>query len=222
MSIALAPGALVLLRELERNNDRGWYEAHREEMKRELLEPFADMLEAASARLARTALPLKGGRKTMFRMHRDTRFSANKLPYKVNVGGLLTIDGTKKSEGQGLGYLHCEPGASFVAAGFYLPETKRLEPVRRAMLEDATGWRRVRRALDKAGLSLDDEHRLKTMPRGFADASDHEHADSLRLKSLTVSRSLPDEAWTDGGAVDALVDLVRTARPLIEFVRAAV
>ena len=221
MADALSPRALKLLKALERNNDRDWYDANRDAMKRELLEPFAGLLEAASARLARTAIPLKGGRKTMYRMNRDTRFSANKLPYKIHVGGLLTVDGTKKSEGQGLGYLHCEPGASFAAAGFYMPETRRLEPVRRAMLEDAVGWRRVLRALDKAGLALDGEHRLTSMPRGFNDARDHEHADSVKLKSLTVGRKLPDKAWTSGAALDELVDMVRATRPLIEFVRAA-
>jgi len=222
MSTALAPRALKLLKELERNNERDWYDAHRDEMKRELLEPFARLLETASARLARTAIPLTGGGKTMYRMHRDTRFSASKLPYKIHVGGLLTVDGTKKSEGQGLGYLHCEPGASFVAAGFHMPETRRLEPVRRAMLDDAAGWHRVLRALDEAGLAIDDEQKLKSMPRGFASASEHEHADSLRLKSLTVSRKLPDKAWTDGTAIDELVAVLEATRPLIEFVRAAV
>jgi len=220
VSTSLKPRAMALLQELEKNNNREWYEAHRAEMKAELLEPVADILEAASKALARTAVPLQGGKKTLFRMHRDTRFSANKLPYKIHVGGMLTIDGSKRMD-QGLGYLHCEPGGSFVAAGFHMPETKFLEPVRQHMLDDAAAWRRVLRALDKAGLTIDDSSRLKSMPRGFSSASAHEHAESLKLKSLTVSRKLANSDWTKGLAVDALAGIVRDAGPLLRFVREA-
>jgi len=44
MAISLKPSAMALLRELEKNNNREWYETHRAGMKAELLEPIADML----------------------------------------------------------------------------------------------------------------------------------------------------------------------------------
>jgi len=220
MDTSLAPRALELLRELEANNDREWYAAHRAEMKQTLLEPLAAILDAASKQLARGSVPLSGGAGTMFRMNRDTRFSANKLPYKINAGGVLTGSGGKKGT-DGLAYLHCEPGASFVAAGFYMPETAWLLPVRQRMVDDAAGWRKVLRALDKRDLALSTEHRLSSMPRGFADARDHEHADSLKLKSLVVSRPLGDRDWTDGRVLERLVSTARDARPLLAFGRGA-
>lgn len=221
MATSLQPGALDLLRELEKNNDKAWYDAHRAELKARLIEPIAAILERASTRLARGAIPLAGGAKTMFRMNRDTRFSANKLPYKINVGGVLTADGSKRNT-DGLAYLHCEPGASFVAAGFYRPETAWLEPVRQRMVDDAAGWRRVLRTLGKADLALSTEGALSGMPRGFAREKAHEHADSLRLTSLVVTRALDDGTWyDDDGALDALVAIARDARPLIAFGRGA-
>ena len=217
---ALRPRAFALLDELEANNDRDWYAAHKAEFAAELLDPFEALLGAVTARLARTALPLQGSRKTMYRMHRDVRFSANKLPYKLHVSGLLTPDGTKK-ETDGIVYLHCDATGGFVAAGFYLPETAWLEPVRRRMLEEPKAWTKVLRALGKAELELDREHALKSMPRGFSDASDHEHADSVKLRSLIVSRKLSPQRWKGDEVVDATATMARDARPLVEFAREA-
>ena len=218
--VALRPRAFALLRELEANNERDWYAAHKAEFRAELLDPFEALLGAITARLARTALPLQGSRKTMYRMHRDVRFSANKLPYKLHVSGLLTPDGTKRETG-GIVYLHCDAKGGFVAAGFYLPETAWLEPVRRRMIEAPRAWTKVLRALARAGLELDREHALRSMPRGFSHANDHEHAESVRLKSLIVSRRLAPKAWKDGTVVDATVAMAKEARALIEFAREA-
>lgn len=216
----VAPAAFKLLEQLERNNNREWYAEHKGDFKRELLEPIEAILIDATRRLARTALPMVGSRKTMFRMHRDTRFSNNKLPYKLNVGGVMTSSGSKRAE-DGLLYLHCDATGGFVAAGFYLPDTARLQPVRQRMLDEPKAWSKVLKALEKAGLALSDEHTLKSMPRGFAHAADQEHAASLKLKSLVVMRPLTKKRWGESGACDELVTLAKQTRPLIEFGRDA-
>lgn len=59
---ALTPRAFALLEELEANNEREWYAAHKAEFATELLAPLEAVLEAASAKLARTARPLRGSR----------------------------------------------------------------------------------------------------------------------------------------------------------------
>ncbi len=217
---ALKPRAFALLKELEANNHRDWYIEHKKELETELREPIERLLETVTAKLSRTALPLRGSKKSMFRMNRDVRFSANKLPYKLTVSGVLTSDGTKKAS-DGLVYVHCDAEGGFVAGGFYLPETAWLEPVRRRMIEQPKAWTKVLKALDKAGLSLDDEHRLSAMPRGFGHASEHEHVESVKLKSLIVSRPLKQKDWKDDAVVDVTVRLAKDVRPLIEFARAA-
>lgn len=81
---ALKPRAFALPKELEADDDRDWYGEHEREPEAEMREPFARILEATTAKLARTALPLQGSRKSMFRMHRDVRFSANGPPYELD------------------------------------------------------------------------------------------------------------------------------------------
>jgi len=220
MTTALKPAAFTWLKRLEANNDRQWYAEHRDAFKQELLEPVEAILEAATARLAKSAMPMIGSKKTMYRMHRDTRFSANKLPYKLHVSGLLTANGTKRDD-DGLLYLHCDEKGGFVAAGFYAPETAWLQPVRQRMVDEPKAWTRVLASLDKAGLPLSREHVLASMPRGFASAAGHEHVESIKLKSLIVSRTLSKKAWTGDEAVEAVVTMAKQARPLIEFARGA-
>ena len=222
MPTQLTTKAFRLLTALEANNNRDWFSEHKAHFETELLTPFEAMLLEASRQLSRTRAPLVGSRKTMFRLNRDTRFSANKLPYKLNVGGVLTRNGTKK-DSSGLAYLHCEANGGFVAAGFYLPETRQLERIRQRMLDDSRTWRAVLRGLNKAGLSLDQEHCLKSMPRGFSGARDHEHAEFLKLKSLIIRRRLGKSAWKqDGAAVESLVSIARDASHLLNFGREAI
>lgn len=84
-----------LLRNLDRNNDKAWFDAHRDEIRVHVQEPFEATLDAVEDRLAGSALPLKGGKQTLFRMNRDIRFSNDKRPYNAHVSGVLTASGAK-------------------------------------------------------------------------------------------------------------------------------
>ena len=205
-----------LLKELSENNNRDWYHEHKALLKVDLIEPFAHVLECVSQNLKRTRLPLKGNSKTMFRMNRDTRFSNNKKPYKENIGGLLTPGGTKNEAG-GLVYLHLDANGGMMAAGFYRFSAGQLEPIRQRIVEEPKKWRAVRAALDKAGLQLNRESSLKSMPRGFKGHEDHEFADDIKLKNLIVQQSLPKTAWLKGDIVDRLTGFSKSVMPLIQF-----
>jgi len=99
---------LAFLTGLAVNNDREWFAAHRapfdEGLKPTLVALILDLNEALEAR----GLPLAGHPKnTVFRIHRDVRFSKDKKPYKTHVSATLTRDGQKISPG--MLYVHIEP-----------------------------------------------------------------------------------------------------------------
>jgi len=212
----LPKDAFSLLAELVANNNRDWYHEHKKLIKLNLIDPFANILEHVSKNLKRTAYPLQGSRKTMFRLNRDTRFSKNKKPYKENIGGLLTPSGIK-NEANGLVYLHLDTTSSMVAAGFYRFSANQLEPLRQRMIVEPKQWRMVKRALFKAELDLERTSQLKSMPRGFIAYSEHEHSDDLKLKNLIVQRSLPKRAWLSSVVVDQVTTFAQAVRPLLQF-----
>ena len=78
------------------------------------------MSRTLPTRLAEAKIPIKGDRKTsLFRIHRDVRFSNNKDPYKTNAGAAMTRTGSKNDPG--VLYFHLSPEECFFAAGFYQP-----------------------------------------------------------------------------------------------------
>lgn len=71
--------AVLLLKELESNNAREWYQAHKAEIKKGLLDPgqaACDELRQILETECQTELTSK-----VYRMNRDLRFSKDKTPY---------------------------------------------------------------------------------------------------------------------------------------------
>ncbi|MEM9233345.1 MAG: DUF2461 domain-containing protein [Pseudomonadota bacterium] len=216
----LTQKAFELLEGLKQNNTREWFEEHREEFRDQVQDPFAAILEAVSDRLAGENPALSGSRKTMFRLHRDVRFSKDKTPYSTHVSGVLTPSGTK-NEGGGLVYLHCDTTGGMMAAGFYKLSASDLEPIRQRIIDKPAAFRAALKDIEKAGLALQRENSLTKMPRGFEDHKDHEFADELKLKSLVVMKELPKSAWTKGDVVERAESLARASLALIRFGGAA-
>ena len=214
------PTAFSLLNRLEINNSKSWFDANRAEFDEYLLKPFARVLEETSEVLAETETPYFGGVKTMFRQHRDTRFSNDKRPYKTNVSGLLTRTGTKKDK-KPLIYLHLDTSGGFIASGCYGLETKDLYPIRANLISRSEEFSKVLRALNESGLKFMTEGQLKTMPRDFKEEGDHIHAKYIKLKNYCVKRSLPKKSWIDGKIVSELLKISEETGLLLKFLESA-
>lgn len=203
--------------DLEADNSAEWFHANRATFDEYVAEPFEDLLEEVTARLAGTDAPLRGGPATTFRMNRDVRFSADKSPYSTARSALLTRSGTK-SESGGLVYVQLGVDGGLLAGGLYKPPTARLDPLRQSMLEDPDGFSAVVDALAASGHELDRSDAVKTMPRGYTEHADHPLAPYLRLRQLVVMQPLPKAAWLDDTAADRVVEFALGIAPLLRFV----
>ncbi|MGB3139039.1 MAG: DUF2461 domain-containing protein [Nodosilinea sp.] len=209
-----------LLEGLGANNEKAWYDEHRQDFDTYLREPFATVLELATERLEDTDVPLAGGAKTMFRQNRDVRFSKDKSPYSTHVSGVLTPSGTK-AEKEGLLYLQLESSGGMIACGFYQLKAADLAPIRDRIVEEPKEFTQVLNDLDAAGLSLSDDDKLTAMPRGYEAHSNHDHADYLKLKSFVAVVQLGKGAWLDADIVDCMVEYAKSCASLLEFGRLA-
>ncbi len=201
---------------LAADNNAAWFHAHRDTFDTRLEAPFQKMLENVSVRVQDGLLPLRGGAATMFRMNRDVRFSPDKRPYRSELSGLLTTDGTKAAEDYAV-YVRIDAYGGFVTGGFWQPTASRLEPIRRRMIEDKAGFADVLDGLAENGLVLDESETVKTMPRGFGEYTDHPHAPYLRLKALTAEQRLPKSSWLDDSVTQRVATHVAALAPLIAF-----
>jgi len=209
------PAATRFFKELASNQNRDWFAEHKAEHEQFVKAPIGALVMAVTARLASTPLPLIGNpKRSVFRINRDIRFSADKSPYKTNASCILSRDGSKTSPG--LIYFHLGADEIFVAAGFYMPMPDDLRLLRKGMVQDAQGWLSVRTGLSRQGLSLMTEGALARVPRGFESAPEALH-DDLRLKSWAVSRSIPLRIARSPDLVEAIAELALSCADLLEF-----
>lgn len=207
--------ATRFFKDLAANQDRGWFAAHKGEYEQLVKGPLAALVEAVTLRLASTALPLIGDpKKSVFRINRDVRFSADKSPYKTNASAVWSRDGSKTSPG--LVYFQFGAEEVFAAAGFYMPMPEHLHSLRAGMAWDAAGWLSVRKGLARGGLALMTEGALVRVPKGFESAPATVH-DDLRLKSWAVSQSIPVRTARSPELVEAIAGLALSCADLLEF-----
>jgi len=214
------PSALRLLAGLERHNDRAWFAPRKERIERELLGPLEALVADASAALARAKIPIGGDRKrSMFRIYRDVRFSADKRPYKTHVSAYLSYDGGRLTPG-GI-YIHVAPKGSFLSVAFYRIEKPMLQRWRASMAARPAAFRRVVGALAKKGLTIDgpdsDDDSLARMPRGFEHCAASDLAPYFRLKSFCIHQDVADRDVTSPLLVPRIVQLARDAKPLLDY-----
>ncbi len=216
------------LRGLAKHNAKPWFEAHREDYETSVRGPMRALVEEMDVRLARFAPEIIGDpKRSMFRIHRDIRFSKDKSPYKTNAGcWFYHRDGAshvgREREGGGAGfYFHLQPGTCFAAGGLWMPPRPALNRLREAIAEDPKGFARAADspAIRRRFGGLSDEAKLKRMPRGFAD--DHPAAKWLRHQSFTLHRTLTD-AQVTSARLPALLEAEFTAiLPLVRWLNAA-
>lgn len=155
------------LKELAANNNREWFQAHKEEYLRAQAE-FEQLLTAVIARISLFDDSVRGieAKDCTYRIYRDTRFSADKTPYKIHFGGYINAHG-KKSDHCGY-YLHLENGNSMLAGGSLCLDSKVLKAVRQAVYDNIEEYRAiVEDPAFKRYFPIIGETHLKTAPKGF-------------------------------------------------------
>lgn len=205
---------LPFLQSLEANNNRDWFQENKPRFQaaHEAMAGFVEALLQEMTAFDSDAAKIDA-RKSVFRIYRDTRFSANKDPYKTNFGANL---GTGKAGY----YLHVQPGRSFVAGGIYMLENEPLKAIRQEISYQPDAFRAILEAADFRRFfdGLSDEGKLKRVPQGFD--KDDPMAEYLKLKRFVAVRPVADEELLQQDAVKNLAVMYRALRPLKDFLNA--
>ena len=173
-------------RDLTKNNDRNWFQRNKPRYERDVKEPLLQFISDFGPHLRRinphlVADPRSVGG-SLFRIHRDVRFSSDKSPYKTHAGVRFPHEQTKTVHAPGY-YLHLEPGTVFAAAGIWHPDPVTLKKVRDAIVADSSGWKRATSQSLRGKCTLGGES-LKKIPRGYDP--DHPFASDLKRKDFIV------------------------------------
>jgi uncharacterized protein (TIGR02453 family) len=223
------PDALAFLRRLARRNTREWFERHRAVYETEVRDPLRALVEEMDVRLARIAPEIMGDpRRSVFRIHRDVRFSADKSPYKTNAACQFYHQDAGRgagqdAEGAGAGlYFQLADGDCFAAGGIWMPARPALEKIREALVEDPESFDRIvgAPAFRRRFRALDREAMLTRLPRGYAEGNSAERW--LRYKSFTATRALSEREVTSPRLPAVLERDFAALVPLVRWLNGAI
>jgi uncharacterized protein (TIGR02453 family) len=212
---------LKFLKDIERNNNRVWFEKNKERYLA-VKSGFDDFLEDVHKKLLTfdDSLANLNPRKLAFRIYRDVRFSKDKRPYKVNMGAGFSSRG--KMEQEPGYYIHIQPGRSFIAGGLYMPDPANLAKVRQEIDYNPDKFLKILsdKKFKRLYKGLDDWDRLKTAPKGYA--KDHPHIEILKNKSFTVSHPLTDAEVASPSLAKKVAEAARILKPFNDFLAQAI
>ncbi len=211
------------LTELSENNTRPWFlwnKPRYDILRTEFEETVTELIKALTKFDKQVAAC--NPKKAMFRIHRDTRFSKDKTPYKTRFSaGITPHDKRRPSAGGGSTYyFHIErDGTLGFGVGEYLPPPARLKAIREHVVNDATGFAEVlkNKHLRATYNDMREEDKLQRPPKGFDP--DHPHVDYLKLKSFFVWTEVKLDLNAPDQLVPRLAQGFQDAYALVSWLR---
>ncbi len=185
---------------LQLDNSKAYFEANREIYQRCVRGPMESLLASVEGEF---------GPGKIFRPNRDIRFSADKSPYKTEIGAM-----------NGGGYVSMSARGLFAGAGWWHMEKPQLERFRAAVVADASGAQLAKMLdlLEGEGFEIGGDE-LKVVPRPYS--KDHPRERLLRRKQLMVMRTFGLQPWLGTPeARDRVVEVWRAAQPVMGWLQA--
>jgi len=180
---------------LTANNNKQWFEAHRQEYEEHILMPAMRFVEVIGSALKSSVAPnltaIPRVDKSIFRLHRDIRFSKEKSPFKTHLGIFMWEGEGKKLECPGF-YFQLSAEQFMIAGGLHIFSPELLERYREAVIDDKIGPalpESVKAVLNREPSFRLQEKKYKKVPRGYNSA--HPLADWLLYDGIAVMAEEP-------------------------------
>ena len=188
------PKTFDFLNKLALSNDREWFKANQVEYEDCVRTPALSFIRsmqhsitAISPRML--AVPKKVGG-SMMRPQRDSRFSHDKTPYKLNVGIQFRHFQAKDVHAPGF-YLHIANDGCFLAAGIWHPESKDLNAIRQCIDENPNSYKKSLLTLSDANFEMSGDSLIRP-PKGFDKShpliNELKRKDFIAIKAISIEQ----------------------------------
>ena len=180
---------IEFLKLLKKNNNRDWFTANKERYTKEHEEVITFAEELLALANKHDVIDTPSGKKSLYRIYRDVRFSKDKTPFKSNWSGGFQRATKKRRGGY---YFHIEPGNNLVGGGFFGPNPKDLKRIRDEFAYDPAPIRKILKSKSfKETFGTMEGSQVKTKPKGFN--IDDPAIDLLRYKQFFLVRKFTDK-----------------------------
>jgi uncharacterized protein (TIGR02453 family) len=207
------------LGELSLNNNRDWFNLHKEAYRQSLgifSNSVTEIIKGIQA-FDKNLLELQA-KDTIFRIYKDIRFSRDKTPYKTHFGAYMAKGGRNSPDSAY--YFHIEPGGTFIAAGIYMPDADRLRAIRQEIMFKPDEYMKIVKDLvGKGYIQHDHEDKLKKAPRGFPE--DFKYIEELKFKHYIFARNFTDDQLLSGDFIATVIREYRGLYPYVSFMNTA-
>lgn len=204
---------LDFLSTLKANNDREWFNSN----KNLYLEQHSQIITFADEVLTymnqHDQIETPNGKKSIYRIYRDTRFSKDKIPYKTHWGGSFKRATNKLRGGY---YFHIQPGNSFAGGGFWSPNSADLKRIREEIDANDQELRGI--ISSKKFTSTFSEFagdKLKSAPKGYP--RDHPAIDLLRYKQYLLMHKFSDKEVLSPDFTLKVSNVFQEMRPFFDY-----
>lgn len=209
----IAKSTLDFLKSLSRNNNRDWFNNHKDQYlaAKANVEAFLDELITQMNRHDRLETP--SGKKSLYRIYNDVRFATNKSPYAARFSGYFR---RVKPHLRGGYYYWIKPGGSHIGCGFAYPNPNDLKRIRQDIEVNYDHWHstlNTKRMKSTFGAMQGD--RVKIAPRGFD--KDHPGIDLLRYKQFWFEHHFSDDEVLAKDFVANLNRTFKVIRPFFDY-----
>ncbi len=217
-----SPDTFAYLDALAFNNERAWFEAHRSDYERLVREPalalIRDMERVVKGISPHYVAEAKKVGGSLMRVYRDTRFGADKTPYKTNVGIQFRHEAHRDVHAPGF-YVHLAADGCFIGVGCWRPEPDDLARIRARIAERPKDYAK---AVEKGAIEgmVPAGDSLIRVPRGFSP--EHPLAADIKRKDFLLSRDLDPDLYLNAALIDLLAVKFAATAPYMAFLCAAV
>lgn len=212
------PEALTFFRSLARNNRREWFQPRKETYDTKIKAPMTELVDALNAEIAKFAPQhVNDAKKAIYRIYRDTRFSADKTPYKTHIAAIFPRRGQEKHVSAGF-YFGISPEGVEIAGGIYMPGPEELFAIRTWLAENYAGFRKTAAGPKKLMGELHGAS-LQRVPKGF-DAN-HPAADLIKMKQWLYYITLDAKLVTSPQLAGEILKRFRAMTPVIDLLNAS-
>lgn len=204
---------------LEAHNDRDWYAAHKKDYEQHIRDPFKAFVTEVIAACAERDPDFAEteAKQCIFRIHRDTRFSKDKTPYKTYASAGIAPGG-KKSSDPGL-YIHADAHRFQIGGGAYWMEKDDLYVLREQMAANPQVFNDLiheESFVRHYGSVLGDQN--KRLPKEFMHAA--ESCPHLYHKQFYYMADLPADTLLRDDLMDVVMAHFEAATPLRNYLKA--
>lgn len=220
----ITQSTLNFLAELKTNNNREWFQTHKNEYESafgDFFDTVVRMVSAISSFDEKVAATRPDPKSCIMRIYRDIRFSKDKTPYKTGFFAYVSAGGRKGDLGGY--YLHLEPGESFTGGGLYMPDPRVLEKTRRVIDRDFSEWQAIMSEREMTRWypqGVQPSGSTKRPPKGYDDSNPA--IEYLKYKGYYTQRFLSDAEVKAPEFVDRLAGAWQAVMPMVHFLNQAI